>query len=203
MKRLIIIGASGHGKVVADIATKTKKYSEICFLDDNSNLDKCMEFEVIGKVEHFEDWVDTAEFFVAIGNNRIREMVIDRLMRKGAKIATLIHPNACVGVNVEIGSGTVIMAGAVINADCKIGNGVILNTCCSVDHDCSVEDYCHVSVGAHLCGTVSVGKRTMVGAGATVINNINICDDCMIGAGAVVVKDLEKSGTYVGVPVKN
>ena len=105
-------------------------------------------------------------------------------------------------MDVEIGQGTVVMANAVINAGARIGAHCIINTSAVVEHDNRIADFVHISVGAKLAGTVSVGKRSWVGIAACVSNNIHICDDCMIGAGAVVIKDIEESGTYVGVPVK-
>lgn len=202
MKKLIIIGASGHGKVVADIAQKTKKYSEICFVDDNSGAKECMGYEVIGTCQDIDKWIPGAEFFVAIGNSHIREKLISLLLEKKASIATLVHPQACIAEHVEIGLGTVVMAGAVINPDTKIGRGVIVNTSSSIDHDSVIEDYSHVSVGAHLAGTVHVQQHTWIGIGAIVSNNINICEECTIGAGAVVVKNIDEKGTYVGVPAR-
>ena len=202
MKKLIIIGASGHGKVVADIAQKINRYSEICFVDDNPDVKECMGYKVIGICQDIDKWIPETEFFVAIGNSHIRENMISLLLEKDASIATLIHPQACVAEGVEIGLGTVVMAGTVINPDTKIGNGVIVNTSSSIDHDSIIEDYCHVSVGTHLAGTVHVQKHTWIGAGAIVSNNINICGECIIGAGAVVVKDIDEKGTYVGVPAR-
>lgn len=202
MKKLIIIGASGHGKVVADIAQKTNKYSEICFIDDSPDVKECMGYKVIGTCQDIEKWIPEAEFFVAIGNSYIRENMITLLLEKKASIATLIHPQACVAEHVEIGLGTVVMAGVVINPDTKIGTGVIVNTSSSIDHDNIIEDYCHVSVGAHLAGTIHMQKHTWIGAGAIVSNNIIICKESTIGAGAVVVKDIDEKGTYVGVPAR-
>lgn len=196
-KRLMIIGAGGHGRVVSDIASKCG-YTDICFLDDAGESNPL----VVDKVSNFKKYIDNAEFFVAIGNSRVREKLFCELLGCGAKIAILIHPNAVVAENVEIGYGTAVMAGAVINPNTRIGNGAIINTCSSVDHDCEVADFCHVSVGAHLCGTVRIDKHTWIGAGATVINNISICSGCMIGAGAAVVKDIKDDGVYVGVPAK-
>lgn len=202
MKKLIIIGASGHGKVVADIAQKTEKYTGICFLDDNPDVKECMGFPIIGKVGSFEEWIHEAEYIVAIGNSHVREKITNQLLDKNATMATLIHPNACIGMNVEIGTGTVVMAGAIINSNTKIGNGVIVNTASSVDHDNVIENYSHVSVGAHLAGNVHVKNHTWIGAGATISNNITVCEECMIGSGAVAVKNIEESGTYVGVPAR-
>ena len=195
LNRLVIIGASGHGKVIADIAVKCG-YQDIVFLDDNEKVKECAGFPVIGKVSDAVTMND--DKIVAIGNAEIREIIQSKL----SNLVTLIHPNAVVSRRVEIGEGTVIMAGAVINSDVIIGKGCIINTGASVDHDCKIGDFVHVSVGAHVAGTASIGRNTWVGAGATVSNNVSICDYCMIGAGAVVVNDVVNSGTYVGVPVR-
>lgn len=198
MKRLVIIGASGHGKVIADIAVKNN-YEEIVFLDDDETLKECAGFPVTGKsnaTEEYRDW----EFIVAIGNAAIRQRIQNQL--SGYKIATLIHPNAVISRRVKLGEGSVVMAGSVINSDATIGKGCIINTASSVDHDCKIGDYSHISVGAHVAGTVVIGDRTWIGAGSVVSNNVNICDDCMIGAGAVVVKNINESGTYIGIPAR-
>lgn len=195
--KLLIIGASGHAKVVADIALLSKRYKEIVFIDDR---DCSKEFgnKYIGKTDLAEKMLDDYELFVAIGNSKIRSILMGRY--SNADYPTLIHPNAVISPSVNVGKGTVIMAGAVVNADSIIGDGVIINTSSSVDHDCVVENFSHIAVGAHLCGTVNIGNHTWIGAGATVINNINICSECIVGAGAVVVKDIQESGTYIGVP---
>ena len=194
MNRLIIIGASGHGKVIADIAVKNG-YEDIVFLDDDESLQECAGFPVIGKTQEAQTLC--GDKIVAIGNASIRARI-----QKELDTVTLIHPNATIGRRVTIGKGSVVMAGAVINSDTVIGDGCIINTAASVDHDCVIEDFVHVAVGAHLCGTVHIGKNTWIGAGATVSNNINICEDCMIGAGGVVTKDINEEGIYIGIPVE-
>lgn len=199
-KKLILIGASGQGKVVADIAKKNG-YSEIAFLDDNDSLSFCGEYPVLGKSASAKEYAD-CDFIVSIGNAKIRQKIQESLEEEGLTIATLIHPGAVIADNVLIGKGTVVMAGVVINPDAKIGKGCIINTCSSVDHDCVISDYVHVSVGAHVAGTVRIGERTWIGAGAVVSNNIDITGDCMIGAGAVVVSDSDEVGTYIGIPAR-
>ncbi len=193
MKKLTIIGASGHGKVIADIA-KLSGYDEIVFLDDDTSVTSCGGYPVVGK----SDSTISGDAVVAIGNGTTRR----KIMQAGTGFVTLIHPSAVIAEDVEIGRGTVVMAGVVINPGTKIGEGCIINTTSSVDHDCIVGDYVHVAVGAHLCGTVSVGENTWVGAGSTISNNISICGETMIGAGAVVVKDITEKGTYIGVPAE-
>lgn len=197
MRKLAIIGASGHGKVVADIARKNG-YKEIVFLDDDESIHECGGYPVIGKSS--EAGTIDADVIIGIGNAGVRKQIQESIPDE--KMVTLIHPDAVVAEDVAIGAGSVVMAGAVINPEVRIGKGCIINTCSSVDHDCVVGDYVHIAVGSHLCGTVSVGCGTWIGAGATVSNNISICPDCMIGAGAVVVNDIQESGTYVGVPAR-
>lgn len=197
MKKLVIIGASGQGKVIADIATKND-YSEIVFLDDDESIHECGGYPVIGNSSK-AGRID-ADIIVGIGNADVRKKIQKSIPEE--KLVTLLHPDAVVAEDVAIGEGTVVMAGAVINPGARIGKGCIINTCSSVDHDCVVGDYVHIAVGSHLCGTVNVGDGTWIGAGAIVSNNVFICPDCMIGAGAVVIKDIEESGTYVGSPAK-
>ncbi len=197
MKQIIIIGASGHGKVVADIANKNG-YDQISFLDDNDEINECDGYKIIGKTADFIKF--DCDFFVAIGNANIRQKIILQLENANKNIITLIHPNAVIADTVKIGSGTVVMAGAVINSATTIGKGCIINTCASVDHDNIIGDFVHVSVGSHLAGNVTVANNTWISIGATVSNNISICKNCIIGAGAVVVKNIKEEGTYIGVP---
>ena len=200
MKKLVIIGASGHGKVAADIARYT--YNDILFLDDEPQESKCLGYPVVGAVDTYGDYLNEADFFVAIGSAAVRRDITEMLLAAGAALATLVHPRAVVADSVTLGQGTVVMAGAIVNPDSRIGKGCIVNTSASVDHDCRLADYVHVSVGAHLAGTVFVGNATWVGAGAIVKNNVDICGDCMIGAGAVVVRSITESGTNTGVPAR-
>lgn len=207
-KNLIIVGASGHGKVIADIAIKTEKYDEIVFLDDNPKIKEIMGFRVICPIvcdeALFKEWLGEGgiEVIIAIGNSKIRMEKQNLFESAGMKLATLLHPRAVIGMDVKIGSGSVVMANAVINSGTVIGRGCIINTAATVDHDNNIKDFVHISVGAHLAGTVCVESHTWIGAGAVVSNNINIDTTCMIGAGAVIVKNIEETGTYIGVPAQ-
>ena len=198
MNSLIIIGASGHGKVVADIA-RLNGYDDIAFLDDAPSLVKPLGYPILGKVSAFLDHLDS-DFIVAIGNSDARRRIQNELNGAGAELATLIHPSAVVAHDAVICPGSVVMATAVLNPSSRVGTGCIINTGATVDHDCLIGDFVHVSVGAHLAGAVSIGDATWIGIGASVSNNISICSGCMIGAGAVVIRDIDKPGTYVGVP---
>lgn len=200
--KLIIIGASGHGKVVADIAIKMNKWQSIAFLDDDQTIKTSMGLEVIGTTADAFTYKDEADFFVAIGSNTTREMIQEKLIDEGLNVVSLSHPSVIIGTDVEIGIGTAVMAGVVINSSTRIGKGCIINTNSSIDHDNIIEDYVHISPGARTAGNVWIGKGSWLGIGSVVSNNINICSGCKVGAGAVVVKDITEPGTYVGVPVR-
>ncbi|MEE1314618.1 MAG: acetyltransferase [Faecalimonas sp.] len=194
--RLMIIGAGGHGKVLADIAMKCG-YTDIAFLDDGAT-GTCLGFPILGtstdasKPEFAND-----DFVIAIGNNLVREKIATE---HKLHWATLVHPTAIVGAGVCLGEGSVVAACAVINPGARVGKHCILNTASIVEHDNRIDDFVHISPGAVLAGTVHVDKGTHIGVGATVKNNVTICGGCTIGAGAVVVRDIEEEGTYVGVP---
>ena len=200
--KLIIIGASGHGKVVADIAIKINKWQSIAFLDDDESIKASMGFEVMGKTADAFTYEDEADFFVAIGSNTTREKIQENLIERGVNVVSLIHPSAVIGTDVEIGTGSVVMAGVVINSSSRIGKSCIINTSSSLDHDNVIEDYVHISPGVRVAGSVGIGKGTWLGIGSVISNNVNICSGCKVGAGAVVVKDITEPGTYVGIPVR-
>ena len=200
-KDVIIIGAGGHAKVIADIIYKSGD-NLIGFLDDNlANKGKEIYLgkKVLGTTKDIDKYKEYY-FVIGIGNNSIRKKINNE---NNLKLYTAIHPSAIIAQDVKIGTGSVIMAGVVINPGTVIGKNCIINTCSSLDHDNLLEDYVHISPGAHLAGTVSVKEGTWICTGATIINNITIAKNNIIGAGSVVIKDInEENGTYVGVPVK-
>ena len=191
MKKVVIIGAGGHGKVVADIINAAGD-KVVGFLDDKDGAG------ALGRISDYTKYSDCL-FIVAIGNAEIRERITKEL---DVNWYTAIHPSAVISPSAKIGEGTAIMANAVINACSVVGKHCIINTGAIVEHNNEIGDYAHISVGAKLGGTVRIGKSTWIGMGATIINNSSICDSCMIGAGAVVIKDIEVSGTYIGVPIR-
>lgn len=200
MNSLIIIGAGGHGKVIADIA-QSNGYDKISFIDDKKKSFNC--YKVVGTLHNIEKLnLGDCEFIVAIGNNEARENIQKKLTARGFHITTLIHPSAVISPSVKIGRGTVIMANCVINAGSSIGEGCIINTSSTIDHDCIMHNYVHISPGVHVAGTVEVKDRTWIGIGSSIVNNIRICEDCIFGASSVVIEDIFISGTYVGIPVK-
>lgn len=202
-KKVVIIGAGGHAKVIADIIEKSGD-EIVGFLDDNKKKGTTIikEYKVLGDFNNrFPLAIANSdyEFIIAIGDNKKREEISHS---PNLKFYTAIHPSAQIGLDVEIKEGTVVMANSCINSSAKIGKHCIINTGAIIEHDNIIEDFVHISPNVALGGTVKIGKNTHVGIGSTIKNNITICENCKIGAGAVVVKDIEKEGTYIGVPAK-
>lgn len=197
---MIIIGAGGHGKVVADVVMAAGD-QVVGFLDDGKAVgEKICGISVLGPVSAYKNYPDDW-FLVAVGDGTVRERIVSRM--SGVKWHTAIHPSAVVSpMETEIGEGTVVMANAVVNPCAEVGRHGILNTGAIVEHDNEIGDYSHISVGAKLGGTVKIGEKTWVGIGAVIKNNVTVCGDCVIGAGAVVVRDINAPGTYIGTPAR-
>ena len=198
-ERVVIIGAGGHGKVVADIVNSCGD-TVVGFLDGGNVPDQIVGFPLLGSDKDYKKYID-CKFIVAIGSADIRERIVASM--PDAKWYTAIHPHAVISpFETSIGEGTVVMANAVVNAGTKIGKHCILNTACVVEHENIIEDYVHISVGAKIGGIVKIGYKDWIGIGATVINCVDICENAFVGAGAVVIDDINEAGTYVGVPAK-
>lgn len=192
-KEIIIVGASGHGKVIADIIEKSGD-KVVGFLDDDLTK-KGVIGPVCDCVKHKDK-----QFIIGIGNTQIRKRIAEEYPE--LSYYTAIHPTAVISGDVKIAEGTAIMANAVINASATVGAHSIINTSSVVEHDNVIGDFVHISPGAVLCGGVFVGDQTHIGAGAVVRNNVTICGNVTVGCGACVVKDITKRGIYIGTPAK-
>jgi len=205
VKKLLIVGAGGHGKVVADAAEQMACWDLIEFVDLKfPELAACGHWTVIAKdLDQLTDSYRGADFIVAIGDSTIRMKVFSEcLALSNFNSITLIHPKAYVSDYAQIDIGTVIFANAAINVDVSIGRCCIINTGATVDHDCYLGDAVHVSPGANLAGEVSVGKESWIGVGACVKQQISIGDNAIVGAGAAVVKNIPSNQKVVGIPAK-
>lgn len=199
-KDVIIIGAGGHGKVIADIVLRSGD-NLLGFLDDNPALPpQICGIPLLGGIDAHADYPNAC-FVIALGNAALRRRVAEQLSH--VSWYTAIHPDAVISpLGTAIGDGTVVMANAVVNPCARIGRHCIINTAAVVEHDNRIGDYCHISVGAKLAGTVTVGENVWVGIGAVISNNLSVCDGCMIGAAAAVVRSIKEAGTYAGVPAR-
>lgn len=201
--RLAILGASGHGKVVADTALQAG-WQEVVFFDDAwPQLTKNGAWPVVGDSRWLIDTV--AEFdgvVVGIGNNRIRLAKTRELLAADAVIPNIVHPNAIVSPMASLGAGCVVFAGAVIQVDSRLGHACIVNTHASVDHDCRLADGVHVCPGTAVAGLVNIGDCSWIGIGASIKQLVQVGRDVTVGAGAAVVTDIADGHTVVGVPAR-
>lgn len=197
-KNVVIIGAGGHGRVVADTITLCGD-KVVGFLDDNAQSDENMK--VIGKKADAHKYCDGETYlFVAIGNCKVRKEIMESL--PDAKWYIAIHPSAVVSPSAKIGEGSCVLPNAAVNNSAEIGKGVVVNTGAAVDHDNVIGDYSLLACGAHLAGTVSVGECTWIGVGSTISNNIVVCNNVRLEAGTVVIENITEEGTYLGNPAK-
>jgi sugar O-acyltransferase (sialic acid O-acetyltransferase NeuD family) len=206
MTELVIIGAGGHGAVVAEAAALSQTWSSIAFLDDNlSREEKVVGYAVLSTTSKLEELIALGrnyEFFVALGDNHTRQKMLSSIEEQGGVLAKIVHPNSVISPSACVGAGSVICAGAVISARADIARGCIVNNCASIDHDCVLGNAVHVSPGAHLAGSITVGDRSWIGIGASVKEGVNIGRDAVVGAGAAVVDDVPDSVVIAGVPAR-
>lgn len=203
---LVVIGAGGHAKVVADLVRATGLYRLVGFTD----VDAARRHEMFAGASILGDDAVLAELLslgvgvaaLAIGDNRLRLAALHRLFERAFQLPALVHPAAVLGSGVQLGDATVVMAGVVVQADTKVGRAAILNTACSIDHDCRLGDAVHVAPGAHVAGSVTVGDGALLGVGSAVAPGRGVGAWATVGAGATVVRDVEAAMTVVGTPAR-
>ena len=205
--RVVIVGAGGHGQVVADILRKNVDRSgdvvPTGFVDDDASLTgrEFLGIPVLGPVEALGAIAHDA-LVVAIGTNERRETICRSLMARGESLIAVIHPSAQIGHDVTVEPGAMICAGAIVNTGSRIGSAAIVNTGATVDHHTIVGSFAHVAPGVHMGGDVRVGEAALVGIGAVVLPGVSIGRRAVVGGGAVVTADVPDGVTVVGVPAK-
>lgn len=200
MRKLLIIGAGGHGKVVADTAREIGSWAVIAFLDDYQE-GRILEWPVLGRSELVSELNNEfTDLAVAFGDNRKRLELLHYYAELGYNLPAIIHPTAFISKSASIGAGTVAFAQTAVNAGTKMGLGCIINTGATVDHDCLLADAVHLSPGVHLGGEVRIGRNSWLGVGASVINRVTIGENVIIGAGSVIIEQAQDNVTVVGNP---
>ena len=195
-KKIAIIGAGGHGKVVGEIAL-LNHYKIIHFYDDQINVIKNFPFNIVNTINYLHDNInDYDAFFVAIGDNRIRSEKIQFLKNFKLNIVSLVHPKSTISKFSALGIGTCVMANAVINPGASIKDGVIINTSSNIDHDCIIEDYAHISPNCSLSGNVKIGKYSHIGTGTSVHPGVKIGNYVKTAVGSKVFKDIFDNTIY-------
>lgn len=201
-EKIFVFGASGHAKVVIDVIEKQGCFEVACIVDDDKQLKGTVfcNYPVIGgREELLQEKSAPVKGIVAIGSNEIRCAISQWLEKHQYELISAVHPSSQIGRDVDIRSGTVIMANAVVNPSTTIGRYVIINTGATVDHDCMVGKGVHLAPGTVVCGSVQIGDLSFLGAGSTVIQNTVIGYKVMIGAGTTVYRDIADESKVVGV----
>jgi sugar O-acyltransferase (sialic acid O-acetyltransferase NeuD family) len=201
--RIFVYGASGHGKVVADILI-ARGVTVAGFIDDYAKLGshEVLGLKVLGNSGWLAEQAKSGSVAVAlgIGDNFERQRVANSCIGWHIQLLTAIHPFAVVAASARVSSGVVVMASSVINPDAQIGTGAIVNTGAIIEHDCQVGDFAHLSPNAAMGGCAQLGSLSWLGMGASIIHGVNVGSNTIVGAGAVVVRDLPDDVVAVGVP---
>jgi sugar O-acyltransferase (sialic acid O-acetyltransferase NeuD family) len=202
--KLLIAGAGGHGRVVADAAIATGLYDEVAFIDDRiGHTEVCEGWQVVGNLQSLAGLHDRYDAFIAcFGDAATRQRILEHALTSGWSCPSIVHPRASVSRHAVLGHGTFINAGAVVNTGARIAIGCVVNTSATVDHDCDIAAFVHVCPGAHLAGDVRIGTRTWFGVGAVARQKIVIGRDVTVGAGSVVISDISDAVTIVGNPAR-
>ena len=204
-KRVLILGAGGHGRVVLDILLQTREYDIIGFLDNNPDIHgrRVDGIPVRGGIDDLERIRAESRVggaIIAIGDNGVRRGLARQMEQTGIELINAVHPSATLAYNATIGRNVVIAAGAVVCANCQIGDSVILNTGCIIDHQTMVGEGSHICPGVRIAGRVKVEPGVFIGIGATVVPKVTLGCEAIVGAGAVVLEDVLPMATVVGVP---
>jgi sugar O-acyltransferase (sialic acid O-acetyltransferase NeuD family) len=205
---VILIGASGHARSVADVINAQGRYRISGLIDSFQEPGTvCFGYEILGGEKDLPNICRDLKIykaFTAIGDNYQRQAMTERVQEAvpGIEFIACIHPSAIVGSDVKIGAGTVIMPGVIIVSGSSIAEGCILNTSSSIDHDSIMEPWSSLGPGAIAGGRLHLGKRSAINLGAKVIHNTNIGSDTLVGAGAVVLENIPDKVIAHGVPCR-
>lgn len=200
-KKIILVGYSGHGLVVADTAFENN-LNVIGYTEKSVNNVNPFKLEHLGNESspNFDLWNLDVDFILGIGDNKIREKVYNLIIKRNKKVISVINTSASISSFATIGDGVFINRNVSINALAYVGNNVILNTGCIIEHECEVNENVHVAPGAVLAGNVRVGAGTFIGANAIVKQGVVIGENVIVGAGTIVLNDIPNGKKIVGNP---
>ncbi len=187
-KHLVIVGSGGHGQAVADLALSVGKFDKISFVDDSfPENTTALNLDIIGNCDSlFSATLEFDSCIVAIGNNKVRRKLVEKIIGYSLPLVSLIHPKAFVSDYAETAPGVVVMAGAVVGTNAKLGTGTLINANSTIDHDCFLDEFAHIGVGVNLAGGVKVGKEAWLQAGCSAGYYIEVADGASFQPGTVL-----------------
>lgn len=204
-RRLVLVGAGGHGRVVADLIRLGGHYKLIGAIDPDRAAPARAGLRWLGTDAALpglrKKGASRAAVGVgSIGNTARRAALRRRLQALGFELPALAHPSAIVSPDAVLGPGCQVMAGAILNPGVRAGAGVVINTGAVVEHDCRLADDSFIAPRAVLGGDVILEEGAFVGIGATIRQGVRVGKGALVGAGSVVVRDVPPRTTVVGVP---
>lgn len=202
-KKVYIFGYSGHAYVVIE-----------SLIDSGYVIGGYFDFKEASKDPYklsylgFERDIDVKSIvqddlvFPAVGENSIRENLVNLFDTLNLNQFAAIDPSAKISKTAQIGPSSYIGKNASLNAQTVVGRGVIINTNATIEHECKIQNFVHIGPNAVLCGNVNVEEKSFVGANSVVRQNTLIISDVVLGAGSVVIKSIEEKGIWVGNPAR-
>jgi sugar O-acyltransferase (sialic acid O-acetyltransferase NeuD family) len=193
---IILIGSSGHAKVIIDIVQKERQHTIVGLVDKDQPLEgEVNGVPVLGSDSDLPRLSKKFSFdhgILCVYDNFTRQQIRDKVVNllPNFHFVTAIHPKACISKFVRIGAGTVVMGGVTINSNCQIGEHCVLNSNSSIDHDCVMDNFSSIGPGVNLGGNVTIGAVSYVGIGSAVSHNVTIGEHSVIGGLSFVNKDV-------------
>ncbi len=203
-RQAVVIGTGGHCRVILSLLAACGKHEVLGIIDrEMTYVDRTiMGVQVIGAINTLQKLIGIRDLdvFLAIGDNRLRRKLWNKVCELGLTLPNLISPHAIVDANAALGSANVICARAFIGPETMVGENNLINTAAVLEHNVRIGNHCHIGPSSTVAGQSIIGDSCFLGAGATIINKVELASNIMIGAGSAVIHNIPIQGVYVGVP---
>ncbi|MHA2052248.1 MAG: acetyltransferase [Candidatus Hodarchaeales archaeon] len=202
-KKVVIVGAGGHGKVIADIL-ELNDYEIIGFIYDDPKMKgaQVSGYNVLGSIDDLDSFSEAECGFVAQVDHEKRIKYIQILLSRGLELINAFHPTSVRSKHIKMGKGVCMMAGSIVNPGVTVGDGSIINTSATIDHDSTLGVCSHISPGAKIARNVEIGENSFIGTGAIINPNLKVGNNVIVGSGTVIINDIPDEATAVGNPAQ-